>query len=129
MIKLSLIGHLGQDAILNTVNDKKVLNFSVAHNERFKNAAGEVQERTIWANCALWAPNAVGPYLLQGTYVYVEGTPYIEMYTDKKGQPAVSLKLRVTNVQLLASSQRSADKAGDGKETTEPDQPIDDLPF
>lgn len=129
MIKLSLIGHLGQDAVLNTINDKKVLNFSVAHNERFKNAAGEVQERTIWANCALWAPNAIGPYLMQGTYVYVEGTPYIEMYTDKKGQQAVSLKLRVTNVQLLASAQRPGDKAEAGKTAAEPEQPIDDLPF
>ncbi|MBO9155132.1 single-stranded DNA-binding protein [Chitinophaga sp. MAH-28] len=114
---------------MNTVNDKKVLNFSVAHNERFKNAAGEVQERTIWANCALWAPNAIGPYLVQGTYVYVEGTPYIEMYTDKKGQQAVSLKLRVTNVQLLASAQRPDDKSDGGKAMGEPEQPMDDLPF
>ena len=129
MIKLSLIGHLGQDAITNTVNGKTVLNFSVAHNERFKNAAGEVQERTIWANCALWAPNAVGPYLLSGTYVYVEGTSYIEMYTDKKELPDVALKLRVTNVQLLLDGRRSGEKSEAGKEITEPHQPVDDLPF
>jgi single-strand DNA-binding protein len=129
MIKLSLIGHLGQDAVMNTVNGKNVLNFSVAHNERFKTAAGEVKERTIWANCALWAPNSIGPYLLQGTYVYVEGTPYMEMYTDKKGQPAVSLKVRVTNVQLLGGNPRSGEKTGEGKETTDPEQPMDDLPF
>lgn len=101
MIKIQLIGHLGKNAVLHEVNGKQVLNFSVAHNERFKNAQGVSQERTIWAECAMWAPNAVGAYLLQGTYVYVEGVPFLDLYTSQQGAPACALKVRVTNVQLL----------------------------
>ena len=37
MIKMQIIGHLGQDSQVNDVNGKKVINFSVAHSEKFKN--------------------------------------------------------------------------------------------
>lgn len=127
MIKLQIIGHLGKNAVENFVNGKAVLNFSVAHNQRYKNAQGVQQERTVWADCAIWAPNAIGPYLLQGTYVFVEGTPYIELYNNSAGQPAAALKLRVSNVQLLSSPSRPG---GDEKTAvSDPQQPAEELPF
>ena len=36
MIKLQVIGNLGKDCITNTVNGKTVMNFTVAHTEKFK---------------------------------------------------------------------------------------------
>ena len=36
MIKLQVIGNLGKDAVVNNVNGKSVINFNVAHTERFK---------------------------------------------------------------------------------------------
>lgn len=127
MIKLQIIGHLGKNAVENQVNGKTVLNFSVAHNERYKNAQGVQQERTVWANCAMWAPNAVGPYLLQGTHVFVEGTPYIELYTDNAGAPAASLKVRVYEVKLLPGGPKVG---GDDKNAIpEAAEPAEELPF
>jgi hypothetical protein len=35
MIKLQVIGHLGRDGVVNNVNGKNVINFSVAHAEKF----------------------------------------------------------------------------------------------
>ncbi|WP_109697551.1 single-stranded DNA-binding protein [Chitinophaga deserti] len=121
MIKLELIGHLGKNAVLHEVKGKQVLNFSVAHNERFKNPQGVVQERTIWVECAFWQPRNVGPYLLQGTLVYVEGTPYLDMYTTQTGAPACALKMLVKNMALLPHGPRpehkpAAEGAGDGGE-------------
>lgn len=118
MIKLQIIGHLGKNAVENFANGKAVLNFSVAHNQRYKNAQGVQQERTVWADCALWGPNAIGPYLLQGTHVFVEGTPYIELYNNGEGLPAAALKLRVTNVQLLSAAPKSVGEEKTGGEET-----------
>lgn len=135
MIKIQLIGHLGKNAVLHEVNGKQVLNFSVAHNERFKNAQGVAQERTIWADCAMWAPNAVGAYLLQGTYVYVEGVPFLDMYTTAQGAPACALKVRVTNVQLLSHGPRPDGKPsgesaeGGGHGAPVPEDVTEELPF
>ena len=118
MIKLQIIGHLGKNAVENFVNGKAVLNFSVAHNQRYKNAQGVQQERTVWADCAMWGPNAVGSYLLQGTHVFVEGTPYIELYNNGEGSPAAALKLRVTNVQLLSAAPKLAEEGKISSEET-----------
>lgn len=126
MIKLQIIGHLGKNAVPNTVNGKQVLNFSVAHNERYKNAQGLPTERTVWVDCAMWYPNAVGPYLIQGTYVFVEGVPVVDTYNNNAGGVSAVLKLRVTDLKLLMSGYRT----NDGK-TTQPEveTPADDLPF
>ncbi|PUZ24505.1 single-strand DNA-binding protein [Chitinophaga costaii] len=109
MIKLQMIGHLGRNAIRGQVNGKSVLNFSLAHTERFKNFQGEDMQRTTWAECSLWEREALAPYLQQGSYVYVEGIPHLDTYTNKKGETVTSLRLRVTTVQLL--SKREATEA------------------
>ncbi len=128
MIKLQIIGHLGKNAVQQTVNGKSVLNFTVAHNERFKDAKGVQQERTTWADCAMWAPNSVGPFLLQGTYVFVEGTPFVELYRNSDGAPAVSLKLRVTSLKLLAGGYKGGGESSENVAVTA-EQPADELPF
>lgn len=46
MIKLQIVGNLGKDCILKEVNGKNVINFSVAHTERYKDSKGEQKERT-----------------------------------------------------------------------------------
>lgn len=126
MIKLQIIGYLGKNAVQNTVNGKSVLNFSVAQTERYKNAQGIQQDRTIWVDCAMWYPNAVGPYMLQGTYVFVEGVPLVETYNNNTGGVSAALRLRVTDLKLLSGGSRSKD----GKTTApEVENPADDLPF
>ena len=48
MIKLQVIGNLGKDAVLNNVNGKSVINFTVAHTERFKDAQGVQKDKTTY---------------------------------------------------------------------------------
>jgi single-strand DNA-binding protein len=54
MIKIQVIGHLGKDAIVNNVNGKTVINFSVCHTEKFKDTQGNLKEKTVWCECAQW---------------------------------------------------------------------------
>lgn len=106
MIKLQAIGFLGKDAITNNVNGKTVINFSVAHTEKYKDAAGNQQSKTIWVECSWWTDKtAIVPYLLKGTQVYVEGQPEVRQWTGQDGKPGANLSLRVQNVQLLGSPQ------------------------
>lgn len=144
MIKLQVIGHLGKDCVTNAVNGKNVINFSVAHTEKFKDAQGNQKDKTIWVECAYWTDRtAIAPYLRKGTQVYAEGTPEVRTYSKNDGTPGVSLVLRVVSVQLLGSrndnnpgggfggensysSQPATASAGNASEITEA---MDDLPF
>ena len=142
MIKLQVIGHLGKDCIVNTVNEKNVINFRVAHTEKYRDSQGNNQEKTTWVDCAYWTDRtAISPYLLKGTQVFVEGQPEAKSFQRNDGTPGASLSLRVREVQLLGSKSDSGgggsyqqQNAGAVANTTTPaasdiSEPVDDLPF
>jgi len=145
MIKMQVIGNLGKDCLVNTVNGKNVINFTVAHTEKYKDSQGNAQEKTTWVECAYWTDRtALSPYLTKGKQVFVEGTPEARSFTRQDGTPGVSLSLRVREVQLLggregggASSNGNGasagySNAGSGNSmasANEITEPIDDLPF
>src|SRR5690606_19591990 len=138
MIKLQVIGHLGKDCITNTVNGKNVINFNVAHTEKFRDAQGNQKDKTIWVECAYWTDRtALAPYLKKGTQVFVEGAPDVRSYPKNDGTTGVSLNLRVFSVQLLGgkgNDNDSSDNDYSRQQNTrvpqaEVEQPMDDLPF
>lgn len=108
MIKLQMIGRLGKDALHGQVNGKSVLNFSVAHSEKYKNLQGQDMERTTWVECSYWEHEALSPYLKKGMQVFIEGTPHLEQYVNKKGETATNLRMRITNLQLLGKRDTTA---------------------
>lgn len=102
MIKLQIVGHLGADCIQKEVNGKNVINFNVAHSEKYKDAQGNPVEKTTWVNCAYWTDkSAIAQYLTKGQMVYAEGAPEADGYTNKDGAVAATLRLKVLNIQLL----------------------------
>ncbi len=140
MIKLQVIGHLGKDCVVNTVSGKSVINFNVAHTEKFKDSQGNNQERTTWVDCAYWTDKtALAPYLTKGKQVYAEGTPELRTYTRQDGTAGASLSLRVREVQLLGGrgdTPLATPAASQSQPMSEPSMaaaPIseasDDLPF
>jgi single-strand DNA-binding protein len=144
MIKLQVIGHLGKDCITNTVNGKNVMNFSVAHSEKYKDAQNNLVERTTWVDCAYWSDRtAIAQYLRKGTQVYVEGAPEVRTFQKNDGSTGASLNLKVFSVQLLGG--RAENAGGQGSSpgsgsynnspsnqnavTSDVSEPVDDLPF
>jgi single-strand DNA-binding protein len=102
MIKMQVIGNLGKDCVVNTVNGKNVINFTVAHTEKYRDSQGNNQEKTTWVDCAYWTDRtAVAPYLQKGTQVFVEGQPEVRSFTRNDGTAGASLSMRVREVQLL----------------------------
>ncbi|MGZ5254517.1 MAG: single-stranded DNA-binding protein [Flavitalea sp.] len=109
MIKLQVIGHLGRDCVTNTVNGKSVMNFTVAHTEKYRDAQNQQREKTTWVDCSYWSDRtAIAPYLKKGTQVFIEGVPDVRTYTKTDGTFAAALSLRVLNIQLLGSRPEGA---------------------
>jgi single-strand DNA-binding protein len=147
MIKLQVIGNLGKDCIVNNVNGKTVMNFTVAHSEKFRDSQGNQKDKTIWVDCAYWTDRTgVAPYLKKGTTVFVEGQPEVRTYTTQDGRNGASLTLRVNMVQLVGGRSNdgaqpdnngyAARPANSGYDQSQPTvsaaditEPIDDLPF
>jgi single-strand DNA-binding protein len=142
MIKLQIIGNLGKDCVVNTVNGKNVINFTVAHTEKYKDSQGNQQEKTTWVDCAYWTDRtAVSQYLTKGKQVYVEGQPEARSFQRNDGTPGSSLSLRVREVQLLGGrgdsgggSGQSGSSSASSSNSNVPSpsditEPVDDLPF
>lgn len=142
MIKLQIVGHLGKDCIVKEVNGKNVINFSVAHSEKFKDSTGTQRERTTWVECAYWTDRtAIAPYLMKGQLVYAEGSPEADGYLNKENQPSATLRMRVRDIQLLGGKtdgSTSGNNSGSSAATTpvsaqantaRVEEPADDLPF
>ena len=143
MIKLQVIGNLGKDCVVNTVNGKNVINFTVAHTEKYKDSQGNMQEKTTWVDCAYWTDRtAIAQYLTKGKQVFAEGQPEARSFQRNDGTPGSSLSMRVREVQLLGGRGESG---GGPAYTGTPamastansnipspgdiTEPIDDLPF
>ncbi len=135
MLQLTAVGYIGRDAIVKEHNSKKVINFSVAHTEKFKKQDGTVVEKTTWVDCSLWEKENLAPWLKQGTQVLVQGTPESYSYLGKDGDLKSTLKLSVLNIQLLSGAKTENKNATSTqvkevkKEAPAPVEPIDDLPF
>ena len=114
MLKCTAIGNLGKDATINEVNGKKVINFPLAHTEKWKDSTGTAKEKTVWLDCAYWTDrDGVMPYLKKGAQVYVEGVPDIRTYQTNDGKTGASLTVRILGLQLLGSKPAGATTTND----------------
>ena len=138
MIKMQVIGNLGKDCVVNTVNSKNVINFTVAHTEKFRDSQGNQQEKTTWVDCAYWTDRtALAQYLTKGKQVYAEGQPEARSFQRNDGTPGASLSLRVRDVQLLGGrGEQTGNGGGYSSAASSSSAPassgndsIDDLPF
>lgn len=151
LLKIEAIGNLGKDAVIGNANGKSVINFSIAHTEKWQAADGP-KERTTWVECAYWTDKtSVAQFLVKGKEVYIEGTPEIRVYPKNDGTTGVSLVCRVFKLLLVggsggqqaaaprvggeyqsgAAAAPAAAKAGEYKPGAASDltEAIDDLPF
>lgn len=127
MLKIQSIGHLGNDATVNSVNNKNVINFNLAHTEKYKNVEGVETTKTTWLSCAYWVDRVIiANYLKKGTQVFIEGKPESKVYINKEGETIPQLHVRVISLELLNSA-----KAQNQTDTTNiiSSEKVDDLPF
>jgi single-strand DNA-binding protein len=104
--RVQLIGNLGMNPeVKKTETGKKLVRFSVATNESYKNANGEKVTETQWHNLVAWGKVAdiVEKYLSKGTEVVIEGKLINRNYTDKEGVKKYTTEVQVNEMLMLGS--------------------------
>lgn len=86
--KVEIQGFLGRDAEVKSFESgRKLVSFSVATNESYKNAKGEWVTNTTWHNVTLWrnGKDSEMDFLKKGAMVALTGKLNTRKYTDKEG--------------------------------------------
>src|SRR5208282_3536355 len=129
--KVILIGNLGKDPEVKvTPSGTPVAKFSLATNERYKDKAGQWQDRTEWHNLVAWLRTAeiIGEYVKKGSKIYVEGRLQTSSWDDKTtGEKKYRTEIIVNDLVLLSGrgdgegASRSASGGGSFDQRAEPE--------
>ena len=137
--KVILVGNLGRaPEIRSTQDGKKVVNFSVATSETWKDRqSGEKRERTEWHRVVIFNEALAGiaeKYLRKGSKIYIEGQLQTRKWTDQSGVEKYTTEVVLQNfrgeLQMLDgrsdSPQQNANN-GSGQQSAPASQGFDDL--
>jgi single-strand DNA-binding protein len=87
--RVILIGNVGRDPeVRNTQAGAKIVQFSVATSETWKDSSGQKQERTEWHRVVCFNErigDVIEKYVRKGSSVYVEGSIQTRKWTDQSG--------------------------------------------
>jgi single-strand DNA-binding protein len=101
--RVQLIGNLGKDPETRyTPSGKKVCNFSLAVDRRWKTSEGEIKESTDWFNIEAWGRlgETCQEFLSKGRLVYVEGRLHTDRY-EQGGDIRYFTKVIINHMQIL----------------------------
>ena len=102
--KVQLIGHVGQEPEIKTFDGgKKVVNFTLATNDSYKNEKGEKVEQTEWHKITAWGKIAdiIEKYVTKGKEIAVEGKLTHRSYDDKNGEKRFITEVVANDILLL----------------------------
>ena len=105
--KVQLIGHVGQKPETRTFDEgKKLVRFSVATNETYRNAKGEKVTETQWHNLVAFGKVAdiAEKYLDKGSEVALEGKLVNRNYVDKQGVKKYVTEIHISELLLLGAN-------------------------
>lgn len=114
--RATLIGHVGKDPEIRSVNSGKVANFSVATSETWRDKnSGEKKESTQWHSIVIWNENLVKiieQYVKRGDKIMVEGQIQTRKWTDKDGNDRYTTEIVLSgfNGSILLLSNKSQDQ-------------------
>jgi single-strand DNA-binding protein len=104
--KVQLIGNLGNPPeVKNSETGKKLVKFSLATNETYRNAKGEKITETQWHNLTAWGKVAdiAEKYLTKGSEVAIEGKLVNHNYIDKDGIKRYWTEVYVNELLMLGT--------------------------
>jgi single-strand DNA-binding protein len=103
--RVQLIGHLGMDPEVKTFgDDKKMVRFSIATTESYKNNEGKKVTETQWHNIVIWGGGTAEvaiKYLNKGKEVGIEGKLVHRNYEDKDGNKRYITEIVVGELLLM----------------------------
>jgi len=106
--KVQLIGHVGATPELTTLESgKKLVRFSIATNETYKNAQGEKQTNTDWHNVVAWGKTAeiIDKYVAKGSEIAIGGKLTSRSYEDRDGVKRYITEIVINEILMLGGNQ------------------------
>lgn len=100
-----LIGNCGNDPeVRYTTSGKATASFRLATSEKFKNSAGDREERTEWHNIVLWGKPAeiAGQYLKKGKQCSIQGRLQTRKWQDNNKQDRYTTEIIADELLLLS---------------------------
>jgi single-strand DNA-binding protein len=103
---MQIIGRVTADAAVSeTKAGKKVVNFSIAINDTYKQKGStDVQKIVTYVSCSYWINPGVATYLTKGTLVECSGRIGANAWTNKEGEVKGSLNFHVNTLKLHGRS-------------------------
>lgn len=102
MLKATIIGHLGADAVCKSSNGREFIVFRIANTERWKDDAGQTHDQTTWVDCIMDGKPNVFPFLKRGQLVYASGSIALRVYSSEKERcMKAGMTINVRQVELL----------------------------
>ena len=116
--RVTLLGHVGRDPEFHaSASGDRAARFSLATTERWKDRAGELQERTEWHRVIVFGGQVgvVEERVRKGAAVLVEGRLTVREYTDRQDTPRQATEIIVAGPQgmvnvLSAGSSRAPEQ-------------------
>jgi single-strand DNA-binding protein len=121
--RVELIGRLGRDPETRyTPTGRKVCQFSLAVDRRWRSAEGETREATDWFNVEAWGRlgEICQDYLSKGRLVYLEGRLQTDRY-EQDGETKYFTKVILSGMQML-------DRKPGEEEAELPEAPAGEIP-
>jgi single-strand DNA-binding protein len=132
--RITIIGNLGRDPEVRvTPSGTTVATFSVAVNERRRDADGNPQEKTLWFRVSAFNRLAeiCAQYLTKGASVYVEGRLDPQEWTDAAGTHRVTMGIAASDLRMLDGRDMAEGEAPAARVDVPSREPVavGDLPF
>ena len=124
--KVILVGNLGQDPELRyTGSGTAVCNMRLATNESYKDANGQMIDKTEWHSIVAWSRLAeiCGEYLKKGSQVYFEGSLQTRSYDDKEGITKWVTEIKAKEMMILSSGGSAGGGGDNGSYQSAPGRP------
>ena len=106
--KVILLGNVGKDPEVKFLpSGLPVANLTLATSDRFKDKAGEWQDRTEWHNLTAYQRTAeiIRDYVKKGSKLYIEGRIQTRSWDDKEsGQKKYRTEILVNELTLLGGA-------------------------
>ena len=137
--KVVLVGHLGGDPETRfTPSGTAVANFNLATNQTWRDANGELQDKTEWHRCVMFGKSAEmsGELLKKGQLCYLEGKLQTRNWEDKDGVKRYTTEVICDMFTMLGrridnqnGQGQNQNEQGQAAPATADDDDEDDLPF
>lgn len=103
MLRCSVIGNLGADAVVKRGDFKDFVSLNIAHTRHFR-VNGQVNEETLWINVTInWDCSNLLQYLVKGTKVYASGLLRLRSFKGNDGNYHAGATIIADTVELCGS--------------------------